>query len=116
MHGSRPCNQTGIIAEIEQLALHNCWTVIPQGLDQQAGFPRRQEWSQRAVDKNMFGLSVRRVSDGGTLSYREKRLGDRKSTGKMVEPSQLRSARISPITGANLKPWPENPVAMLTCG
>ena len=33
-----------------------------------------------------------------------------------VEPSSARSARISPITGQNLKPWPENPAATTTLG
>jgi len=68
-------------------------------------------------------LSVQHAGSQGSWCQRrwhlqllEKRLGDRKPTGKLVDPSLLRSARTSPITGANLKPWPENPVAMLTCG
>ena len=33
-----------------------------------------------------------------------------------VAPSVARSARISPITGANLKPWPEQGEATMTFG
>jgi hypothetical protein len=36
-----------------------------------------------------------------------KRLARNRSIGWLVEPLKARSARISPITGANLKPWPE---------
>src|SRR5262249_42570916 len=33
-----------------------------------------------------------------------------------VDPLVARSARISPIAGANLKPWPEQGDATITCG
>jgi WD40 repeat protein len=38
------------------------------------------------------------------------------SVGKPVRPLSARSARTSPTAGANLKPWPEKPVASTTFG
>jgi hypothetical protein len=57
-------------------------------------------------------ICQRRRKNAG--DFYEKRRGDRNSIGWPVSPASARSARISPITGANLKPCPENPQAIET--
>lgn len=46
--------------------------------------------------------------------YPSNRAGSNRSIACSVVPSVARSARIWPTTLANLKPWPEKPIATLT--
>ena len=56
-------------------------------------------------------LGVDRVAG---LTPQRKRVGSNSPIGCRVDPSSARSARISPTTGTNLKPCPENPHAIAT--
>ena len=60
--------------------------------------------------------SVDRDSRRLLVAYPRNRTALNRSIGCEVAPSSARSARISPITGANLKPWPEQAEAYETPG
>lgn len=70
---------------------------------------------------NAFRRRTRPVRDGrypdrAHSAFVWSRRGDRNPIGCGVAPVRARSARISPTTLANLKPCPEKPAAMATCG
>ena len=56
------------------------------------------------------------TGDDSPATDRLNRLAENMPISCFVVPFSARSARISPTTGANLNPWPENPHATLTCG
>src|SRR5262245_11692818 len=59
------------------------------------------------------GDSLRR---GGPFARQPNRPSEKRAMSCAVVPVVARSARISPITGANLKPWPEQGEAALVLG